>query len=145
MRIVVAGALEWDGRPQWLVLSDVLRGLAPALVGHGDARGADRMAAQWCASNGVPVVPYPADWRPGGRFDVRAGFKRNAWMLADFQPDRVVAFKDGFDFSLRRGGTENTVGTALRLGVPVEVWGSVGEVVYLPRQGQLPLGSCQQP
>lgn len=145
MRVVVTGAVEWDGPLQWHVLKAVLRNLAPTAVGHGDARGADRMADTWCSSYGVPAVPYPADWRPGGRFDPRAGFRRNAWMLADFGPDRVVAFKDGFDFSLRTGGTENTVKGALGLGVPVEVWSSDGEVVYLPRHEQLTLGSCQQP
>lgn len=145
MRIVVTGALEWDGRLQWYILKNVLRELSPSMVGHGDARGADRMADTWCSTYGVPAVPYPVDWRPGGSFDVGAGFKRNAWMLMDFRPDRVVAFKDGFDFSLRRGGTENTVKTALRLGVPVEVWASTGEVVRLPREEQLRLGSCQQP
>lgn len=147
MRIVVTGALEWWGRAQWRVMNRVLaRTLGEVSeLAHGDARGADRMADSWCEQNGVTAVPYPADWRPGGRYDPGAGFRRNAWMLADFRPEQVLAFKDEFDFSLRRGGTENTVKLALAMGVPVEVWNSEFEVVHLPRDEQLTLGSCQPP
>jgi hypothetical protein len=145
MRVVVTGSLEWTGIQPWRVMTRVLFLANPDEVGHGDARGADSMADGWCRAHSVPLRRYRADWRPNGRFDIRAGFRRNAAMLADFEPDLVLAFKDGFDFSFRRGGTENTVKLALGLGVPVQVWSSDFRVVHLPRYQQLLLGSCQSP
>ncbi len=63
-----------------------------ALIIHGAAAGADSLAGEWAKRNGVPVEPYPADWRPGGVYDPGAGPKRNRRMLVEGKPDVVLAF-----------------------------------------------------
>jgi hypothetical protein len=75
---------------------------------HGDARGADRMAAASAIQLGYDVVAFPADWETHGK---RAGILRNLQML-DERPDLVVAFGDG-------RGTSHTVGEAEKRGIPV--------------------------
>lgn len=60
-------------------------------VVHGDARGADSLAKQWCQLNGIKDKPYPANWK---RYRLAAGPIRNQQML-DEEPDidLVIAFR----------------------------------------------------
>lgn len=53
---------------------------------HGDARGADRIAATIAAERGWVVRSYPADWDNLGKV---AGMVRNIQML-DSKPDHVL-------------------------------------------------------
>jgi hypothetical protein len=39
---------------------------------HGEARGADRLAARWGAEHGVEVLGFPADWQRFGRAAARS-------------------------------------------------------------------------
>lgn len=72
--------------------------------------GADRLAARWADSRGVPHTgdKYQADWGnlsfpdaiirrrwDGRRYDVRAGYRRNALMLEEERPELVAAFPGG--------------------------------------------------
>ena len=64
------------------------------VVVHGDAKGADTIAKRWArkhARDGVVEEAHPADWRPTGVFDRRAGIKRNQKMV-DLGADLVLAF-----------------------------------------------------
>lgn len=81
---------------------------------HGNARGADLIADSVARGLGLVVHPYPADWNAHGR---AAGPIRNRQML-DQHPDVVLAFKDGFDHTFSRGGTEHMVKIALDAQVP---------------------------
>jgi hypothetical protein len=125
VRLLVCGAVEWAERD---VMWRRLDWLAPRIVGHGDARGADRLADAWASARGCEARAFPADWRPDGHLDMGAGKKRNVAMLATFRPDLVAAFKDHFDFSLRTGGTEHMVKMALATGVPCQVMTSAGVI-----------------
>lgn len=135
MRLLVCGAVEWTSREiMWWRLDR----LVPTVLGHGDARGADRLAGAWGDKRGIEVLTYPADWRPRGKFDRGAGKRRNVAMFESFQPDLVAAFKDGFDFSFRAGGTEHMVKTALDGHVPCQVMTSAGHLDELFPLKQLP-------
>jgi len=116
----VCGSRDWTDAD---AIEAELRLLAPgSTVVHGAARGADRIAGQIARRLGLTVEEHPADW---SSFGVSAGPRRNADMLragADF----VLAFKDGFDRSMRRGGTEGMVRIALAAGVPARVVGCSG-------------------
>lgn len=105
-RIIVCGGRDYrDERTIRTVLS-VLYG-AEVLV-HGDARGADRMAASVGADLGFTTEPWPADWNAHGK---AAGPIRNQQML-DAGADLVVAFPGG-------RGTEDMVRRARAAGVTV--------------------------
>ncbi len=76
---------------------------------HGDARGADTLAAEWANNDAwVLVEAHPADWNKHGR---KAGPIRNQEML-DSGIDGVIAFAGGY-------GTADMVNRALQTGVPV--------------------------
>jgi hypothetical protein len=79
---------------------------------HGDARGADRLAAGIATGWGWNVVAYPAEWDRHGK---SAGFIRNVQMLEQ-EPDIVLAFQLGGS-----RGTQHTITEARRRGIPVEV------------------------
>lgn len=68
------------------------------------------------AADDVPIdrEQYPADWEKHGK---AAGPIRNALMLEEGKPDLVLAFKDGFDWQFKRGGTEHMVRIAKAAGV----------------------------
>lgn len=59
---------------------------------HGNASGADALAAQWAKLNLVPIESYPADW---GTYGKAAGPLRNKRMLVEGRPDVAVACPGG--------------------------------------------------
>lgn len=83
-------------------------------VMHGDAPGADRLAARLAEERGLATIAIPADWDRWGR---RAGPIRNEQMLA-FKPDAVIAFKS----RPRSTGTDHMIRIARAAGVMVDVW-----------------------
>lgn len=64
----------------------------PSKIIHGNARGADTMAAEWGKQMALDVVPFKADWAAQGVF---AGPQRNQQMLDEGKPSLVVAFPGG--------------------------------------------------
>jgi len=77
---------------------------------HGGASGADTLAGQYAALWGIPCTVFPADWKTHGR---AAGPIRNALMLEQGAPDRVVAMPGG-------RGTQDMVKKAKAAGIPVD-------------------------
>lgn len=117
VRVIVCGSREWSDAAivRWFLGS---RDRHVTTVIHGAARGADRIAGQVARQLGFDVVEFPADWLGKGK---AAGHIRNKVMLDEGKPAVVVAFKDGFDFTHQRGGTENMVRIAKEAGVPTYV------------------------
>lgn len=97
---------------------------------EGGAPGADDIAAWWAdnspmhSHNERPDDPpfehlqFKADWKRHGR---GAGHIRNQQQLDEGKPDTVVAAKNGFDWSLSGGGTEDMVRRAKAAGIPTYV------------------------
>lgn len=139
MIVAVTGGRDHQVRPLEVLRLDVLRQgaedpevralcprslleLAPLAMDdlyEGEAPGIDEGCRVWAEARGVPVVPFPAHWYPGGHFDRGAGPKRNLRMLRgqhdDGQrppPDRLIAFDGGT-------GTADCVSKAERLEIPV--------------------------
>jgi hypothetical protein len=113
VKVLVCGSRDWRDEP---AIADRLADFAPESlveVLHGDARGADRMAASVADLYGYDVRAFPADWRGKGK---RAGILRNLEML-DQRPDLVIAFQRN-----RSTGTQHTIDEARRRGIPVEVF-----------------------
>jgi len=105
-RVLVCGGRDYRDMTtvtRWL---DVL---APGLVIHGAARGADECAWRWACRSFVPDKAFPADWKKHGR---AAGPIRNQKMLDEGKPDLVVAFPGG-------RGTADMVARARSAGVLV--------------------------
>ncbi len=88
----------------------------PTHIIHGDAPGADRIAAAAGERHGHNVQAFPADWETHG---LRAGILRNLAML-DEKPDLVIAYWNG-----KNAGTAHTIKEAGKRGIPVEVIRSV--------------------
>lgn len=108
-RILVTGGRNYANvRLLTRTLDDLARTRAIAVIIHGNAPGADSLAAEWARRSRVPVEAYPADWRRGKG----AGPERNARMLAEGKPDLVVAFPGG-------RGTADMVRRARAAGVRV--------------------------
>lgn len=78
-RVLITGSRDWSlPGPVMTALMAAWNELGPFVLVHGDARGADRMAAGYHARWGGRVEAHPADWSIGKR----AGFVRNAEMVA---------------------------------------------------------------
>jgi len=109
MKVLVTGGRKYNDSDSLRRALDHLHAQTPfTLLIHGGASGADRLAAAWAASAGVPIREFPADWN---RYGNSAGPRRNREMLA-FGPDLVVAFPGGT-------GTQDMVGIATAAGVRV--------------------------
>ena len=106
MRVVVTGGRAYA---DFAKVYEVLDGLAPEAIAHGDADGADALAGQWAHERDIPDRTYYANWKTYGR---KAGPLRNQSMLDDFRPDCVVAFAGG-------RGTANCVKEARKRNITV--------------------------
>lgn len=118
MRVIICGSRDWsDPRPIRTVIDSLALSDRNLTVVHGAARGADAIAGEIARSMGVREEPHPADWTGQGR---AAGPLRNRLML-DLGADIVFAFKEDFDWSFARGGTENMVKIAHEAKIPAIV------------------------
>lgn len=94
-RVLVCGSRDFADRGLLDAKLDEVRerlGDIPMRVISGAARGADRMAAEWAAKNGVPCDEYAAEW---DRYGKSAGYRRNERMLNEGRPHLVVGFPQG--------------------------------------------------
>lgn len=113
MRVLVCGGRDFK---DWDTLDGVLSSELHEddILIHGDARGADRLAALWFSRVARDprrqTIPYPAKWTLYGE---AAGPLRNKQMLDEGKPDRVIAFNTGGP------GTANMVKLAKEAGVEV--------------------------
>lgn len=123
MKVIVCGSRDWtDGEPIRRALTHLANRHIQVEVVHGGARGADSLAGQIAANLGLTVRAELADWVGRGR---GAGPERNRRMLA-LGPSLVLAFKDGLDPALSRGGTEHMLRIAIAAGVPCFAWSHGG-------------------
>lgn len=112
--ILVCGSRDWTERS--LVRIELAQHLPTHPAGdeptimHGNAKGADRIAAEIALQLGFWVEPHYADWEAHGK---RAGILRNIEML-DRGPDLVLAFQKNHS-----RGTEHTVTEAKKRGIPL--------------------------
>ena len=93
VRVLVTGSRDWrDSSAVTVALAAVRADSGPLTVIHGACpSGADALADRWARTRGAAVERHPANWRPAGRYDARAGFRRNAEMVAA-GADLVLAF-----------------------------------------------------
>ena len=107
MRIIVCGGRNYSDRTTVTRILGTLDSRTTTII-HGNAPGADRLAATIAADYGFRVESYPADWDTHSR---AAGPIRNQQML-DAGADLVIAFPGG-------RGTTDMSNRAQRAGVPV--------------------------
>lgn len=107
--LLVTGGRDFDDEDR---VNDVLAGMQSRFPGfltvQGGARGADKLARDWCFENGHPCATFAAAWDYYGK---RAGGIRNQWMLDYLKPDAVCYFPGG-------AGTADMVRRAQRQGIP---------------------------
>ena len=124
MRVLVTGSREWrDGAAITLALRRagqdyersvgfLVSGATPVLV-HGDANGADTLAAHAARALGWIVEAYPADWKQHGK---KAGPIRNALMVS-LGADVCLAFP--LPGSI---GTWDCIRKAVDAGIPTRIY-----------------------
>lgn len=113
-RVIVCGSRDWSDRER---IAEQLNKVVvefgyvfpePVIV-HGNARGADRLAAEEAEKAGLLVEAHPADWETYGK---AAGLIRNT-MMAKLGADLCIAFWDG-----RSTGTAHMLSQARKCGIP---------------------------
>lgn len=91
----------------------ILDGATQVTIIQGGAKGADSCAGVFAAEADLDCDVFPADWKQYGR---AAGPIRNAQMLKDGCPDRVLAFWDG-----KSKGTLSMITLAVKAGLSVRI------------------------
>ncbi|WP_089177297.1 DUF2493 domain-containing protein [Bosea sp. AS-1] len=110
MRLLVTGGRDFTNRElAFSALNKLDAENCIDVVIHGAAKGADTLAARWCAAMNVPVWPFPAEWR---RHQNAAGPIRNQRMIDEAAPSHVLAFSGG-------NGTADMVRRARAANIPV--------------------------
>lgn len=109
--VLVCGGRDYADRDYLYQYLDQLRQeVSLRRLIHGNARGADSLAAQWAQDRSIPTRAFPADWKKYGK---SAGFRRNEQMLREGKPDLVVGFPGG-------KGTGHMLQLARQAGVTVQ-------------------------
>lgn len=83
----------------------------------GMADGPDSYGAEFAIANGIELLPFPAEWKVDGKFDPKAGFKRNQKMLNEGHPTHVLAMSSK---SSKTHGTDHMCSIAEKAGVIVK-------------------------
>jgi hypothetical protein len=112
-RILITGSRTWTNHTRIReVLGRWWARYPDAVLVHGAARGADRIAAALWRGWGLPTEAHPADWNRHGK---AAGHVRNRQMVA-LGADVCVAF-------IRDGSPGATACTALahQAGIPIDL------------------------
>lgn len=86
-RLLVCGGQLYTDRAR---VYEVLSALAPKLIIHGAAPGADTLADDWAFDHAVRRMRFHAKWTGYGRR--MAGFARNVKMLHEGRPTLTCAF-----------------------------------------------------
>jgi len=95
-RIIIAGSRtinEYELIERWMdhytrfIIND-----RECEVVSGGADGPDTLGELWAKRNGLPVVPFPVNWYPKGKFHNGAAFMRNIRMAK--YGTHLVAFWD---------------------------------------------------
>lgn len=107
MKVLICGSRGWkDPAPIEMIILGYLTMAEESgdvlTVIHGDAPGADKLAARIAKRWGARVIPEPADW---DRYGKAAGPIRNRKMLELHNPDVVYAFRS----TGKSNGTDNMV------------------------------------
>lgn len=111
MKLLVCGGRDFDDGDFLFAKLDGLHDRMPvSILIHGNAKGADSLAALWALQRGIHAASVPALWGTHGK---SAGPKRNAAMLL-LGPDAVIAFPGG-------RGTAHMVEASRKAGVRI-VW-----------------------
>lgn len=109
-RIIVCGSRTWADEA---AIRERLHGLPPeSTIVHGNAPGADRMAAKVAHVLGLEVERHDAQW---GTYGKQAGIIRNREMAA-LGADACFAFWDGVS-----RGTAHMIREARQRGIPTHV------------------------
>ncbi len=120
MRLLVCGGR--DCTDQKLVSNEIsaelgaiayIGGGADVVIIHGGAKGADYCAGKFAEQFDLECEEFHADWKQFGR---AAGHVRNAEMLKEGRPSRVLAFWDG-----KSKGTLHMVTTAAAARLSVRI------------------------
>ena len=90
VRTLVCGGRDYDDVDYVYQVLD--RYVPHSLIISGHAKGADTIAEMYADERGIPLKLFPADWH---KFGKSAGYHRNAQMLEEGKPDRVIAFPGG--------------------------------------------------
>jgi len=109
IRLLITGGRNFDDQELLdRALEHVHNKFGIAVLIHGDASGADKMAGAWASARGIEVLACPADWKKFGR---AAGPIRNKSMLNE-KPDMLLAFPGGT-------GTRHMVSVATKAELPI--------------------------
>lgn len=84
------------------------------MVVSGCAPGPDSLGIRWASENNIPLKKFPANWRPNGIYNARAGLERNQDM-ANFA-DALLLLWDG-----KSRGSAHMLSCMNHLGKPVHV------------------------
>jgi hypothetical protein len=115
--LLVTGDRNWDN--DWIIRSEfaVIGYDKIDLVIHGDARGADTIAAAVALQHEIPTLAVPARW---SKYPKAAGPIRNSLMLKfmGIVPTYVLAFHNNIESSK---GTKDMLTKVKKLGIPYKL------------------------
>jgi len=114
LRVLICGGRQYtEIIDVWNIMKIIVQEYGqPALVIHGDAKGADKLGGRVAAMLKIPVQVFPADWDRHGK---KAGRLRNIRMAVEAQPDLILAFHMDIEASK---GTKHMLEVAREHGIP---------------------------
>lgn len=113
MKLAIIGSRNFADKELLFSTVDKIRDKIELII-SGGAVGADSLAQEYAKERGLPILVVYPNWRPDGKFDKGAGFRRNIDIVK--QSSHVLAFWDK-----KSHGTEHSISVAEREGKPVKI------------------------
>lgn len=130
-RVLVCGSRNWDNPHPIREAIKLIAGIeGNAIVIHGAAPGADRIAGAAAKALDLDVWEFPADWEKDGK---AAGPARNAAMIA-LKPHAVVCFSMTHPVS---PGSADMCRRATEAGIPIFLRVAGRRWRYYPPKGNV--------
>lgn len=113
MKLAIIGSRNFADKELLFSTVDKIRDKVELII-SGGAVGADSLAQEYAKERGLPILVVYPNWRPDGKFDKGAGFRRNIEIVK--LSSHVLAFWDK-----KSHGTEHSISVAEREGKPVKI------------------------
>lgn len=111
MRLLVFGSRDYTNKQK--IMEKIVE-LNPTVIIHGNAVGADSLAAMCGLLLSKQVISFPAQW---SKYHRAAGPIRNQQMLDEGKPDKAIGFSDHWNTSK---GSIDMFKRCIKHNIPVE-------------------------
>lgn len=116
--LLICGSRSYSNYHEFEKVTDfLLKNKEDITIISGGAKGADKLAEEYCHNKNIEIIIFNAEWNKYGK---SAGFKRNVEMInfiKDKEQKGVLSFWD-----MKSKGTEHSIKLSKKENIPIRIF-----------------------